>query len=41
MKAVIFDVDGVIVDVSESYHRTIKETAELFLGREVPLDLMR
>ena len=37
MKAVIFDVDGVIVDVRESYHATIKETAEFFLGREVSL----
>ncbi len=37
MKAVIFDVDGVIVDVRESYHHAIKETAEFFLGREVPL----
>jgi len=41
MKAVIFDVDGVIVDVRESYHRAIKETAEFFLGREVPLELIR
>ncbi len=41
MKAVIFDVDGVIVDVRESYHRAIKETAESFLGVEVPLELIR
>lgn len=37
-KGVIFDVDGVIVDVSESYHHTIKQTAESFLKREVPLE---
>jgi HAD superfamily phosphatase len=41
MRAVIFDVDGVIVDVRESYHLAIKRTAEEFLGREVPLDLIR
>ncbi|WP_457600231.1 HAD family hydrolase [Hydrogenivirga sp.] len=41
MKAVIFDVDGVIVDVRESYHYAIKETAELFLGREVPLSAVK
>jgi len=41
MKAVIFDVDGVIVDVRRSYHRAIKETAEFFLGREVSTDLIR
>ena len=38
MKAIIFDVDGVIVDVRESYHHAIKRTAEFFLGREVPLE---
>ncbi len=41
MKAIIFDVDGVIVDVRESYHLTIKRTAEEFLKKEVPLDLIR
>ncbi len=41
MRAVIFDVDGVIVDVRESYHLAIKRTAEEFLGREVSLDLIR
>ncbi len=41
MKAVIFDVDGVIVDVRESYHYAIKETAEHFLGREVPLETVK
>lgn len=33
--AVIFDIDGVLVDVSNSYRLAIKETAEKFLGRRV------
>ncbi|MDO8553665.1 MAG: histidinol-phosphate transaminase [Candidatus Micrarchaeota archaeon] len=33
--AVIFDIDGVLVDVSNSYRLAIKKTAEKFLGREV------
>ncbi len=41
MKAIIFDVDGVIVDVRESYHFAIKETAEFFLGKEIPLEIIR
>ncbi len=41
MFAIIFDVDGVIVDVRESYHHAIKETAQYFLGREVPMDVVR
>ncbi len=41
MKAIVFDVDGVIVDVRESYHYAIKETAEFFLGREVPLSAVK
>jgi len=41
MKAFIFDVDGVIVDVRDSYHHAIKETAEFFLGREVPLKAVK
>ncbi|MEN3028924.1 MAG: HAD family hydrolase [Aquificaceae bacterium] len=40
-KGVIFDVDGVIVDVSQSYHYAIKHTAEHFLKREVPLEEVR
>lgn len=38
---VIFDVDGVIIDVSESYHYCIKETAEFFLGKELDINLVR
>lgn len=34
-KIVIFDVDGVLVDVRDSYHRTIVETVQHFTGRRV------
>ncbi|MFN3871141.1 MAG: HAD family hydrolase [Aquificaceae bacterium] len=40
-RGVIFDVDGVIVDVSQSYHYAIKHTAEHFLEREVPIEEVR
>ena len=33
----IFDIDGVLVDVSNSYRRAIKETAEFFTKKEVSL----
>ena len=33
---VIFDVDGVLVDVRESYHRTIVDTVRYFTGRRIP-----
>lgn len=33
IKAVIFDIDGVLIDVSNSYRIAIKKTAEFFLGR--------
>lgn len=32
---IIFDMDGVIVDVTKSYRETIRRTASYFLGREV------
>ncbi len=35
---VIFDVDGVLIDVSKSYHFSIKDTVEYFSKREVPLE---
>ena len=41
MKAVIFDVDGVIVDVSKSYHYAIKETVKHFTGKDLPLSYIR
>jgi HAD superfamily hydrolase (TIGR01548 family) len=36
-RAVLFDMDGVLVDVSDSYRLAIKNTAEQFLGQEVSL----
>lgn len=33
IKAIIFDIDGVLIDVSQSYRLAIKKTAEFFLGR--------
>lgn len=33
--ALIFDMDGVLVDVSKSYRQAIKKTSEFFLKREV------
>ena len=40
-KVLIFDVDGVIVDVSQTYHVAIKKTVEHYLGRELPLDQIK
>ncbi|MFN7064832.1 MAG: HAD family hydrolase [Aquificaceae bacterium] len=37
-KGIIFDVDGVMVDVSQSYHYAIKHTAEHFTEREIPIE---
>lgn len=33
IKAIIFDIDGVLIDVSQSYRLAIKKTAEFFLGK--------
>ncbi|GAB6065585.1 HAD hydrolase-like protein [Aquifex pyrophilus] len=41
MKAVIFDVDGVIVDVRKSYHYAIKETVKHFTGRDLDIEFIR
>ncbi|QWK20486.1 MAG: HAD family hydrolase [Hydrogenobacter thermophilus] len=41
MKGLLFDVDGVIVDVKNSYHYAIKHTAEEFLGIEIPIEEVR
>lgn len=35
IKAVLFDMDGVLVDVSRSYRRAIEETATHFTGRDI------
>ncbi|NPA52939.1 MAG: HAD-IA family hydrolase [Aquificae bacterium] len=38
---VIFDVDGVLIDVSKSYHLSIKDTVDFFTKRDVPLEQLR
>lgn len=35
INALLFDMDGVLVDVSRSYRRAIEETVEHFTGREI------
>ena len=35
IKAVLFDMDGVLVDVSGSYRRAVEETAAHFTGRDI------
>lgn len=35
IKAVLFDLDGVLVDVSRSYRRAIEETVEHFTGHKI------
>jgi HAD superfamily hydrolase (TIGR01548 family) len=37
----VFDMDGVLVDVSESYRATIVETVRHFTGLEVPRELIQ
>lgn len=38
VRVVLFDIDGVLVDVSNSYRKAIAETASHFLGREITLN---
>lgn len=38
VRVVLFDMDGVLVDVSNSYRKAISETATHFLGREITLN---
>jgi hypothetical protein len=40
-KGLIFDVDGVIIDVSHSYHYAIKNTAERLIGIDLDIELVR
>ena len=35
IRALLFDMDGVLVDVSRSYRRAIEETVEHFTGRKI------
>jgi len=37
----VFDMDGVLVDVSESYRETICRTVEHFTGRKIPRELVQ
>lgn len=39
--AVVFDIDGVLVDVSDSYRRAIVDTVQQLYGEEVPDDLIQ
>lgn len=41
MEVIAFDMDGVLVDVSESYRATIVETVRHFTGREIPRELIQ
>ena len=40
MKLLIFDIDGVLIDVSQSYNLAIKKTVEFFLGRVIDIDVV-
>ncbi len=37
-KAIIFDIDGVLIDTSNSYRVAIKKTAEFFLGKMLDME---
>jgi HAD superfamily phosphatase len=34
----IFDMDGVLVDVTESFRETIRQTVEHFTGRQITFE---
>ena len=38
IKLLVFDIDGVLVDVSDSYRKAIKETVEFFYKKEIHPD---
>ena len=40
-RIIVFDMDGVLVDVSESYRATIVETVKLFTGRTIERELIQ
>ena len=40
-RAVIFDMDGVLVDVSESYRATIVQTVKIFTGKTISRELIQ
>ncbi len=37
-KVILFDMDGVLINVNNSYMRAIRDTAEFFTGRAVPIE---
>jgi len=37
-KVLVFDVDGVIIDVSQTYHVAIQKTVEHYLEKNIPLE---
>lgn len=37
----VFDMDGVLVDVTESYRESIRETVRFFTGRAIPHELVQ
>lgn len=41
LRALLFDMDGVLVDVSRSYRRAIEETVEHFTGRDILPDVIQ
>ncbi len=41
LRALLFDMDGVLVDVSRSYRRAIEETVEHFTGRQILPDTIQ
>ncbi len=38
LDGIIFDIDGILVDVSKSYREAIRQTAGFFMKREVKMD---
>jgi HAD superfamily phosphatase len=40
MKLLIFDIDSVLIDVSNSYNLAIKKTVEFFLGKVINIDIV-
>jgi phosphoglycolate phosphatase-like HAD superfamily hydrolase len=37
---IVFDMDGVLVDVTESYRETIRQTVQHFTGQEITRELI-
>lgn len=41
LRCILFDMDGVLVDVSGSYRRAVVETATLFIGRPIDAEVVQ